>query len=174
MANALIVTAAMGRADHGWLTAERRAHFPPERNYLDAHLTMFHAIPPSCEMEASGLLARLARDLRAPEARLSEMMFMGRGVGYKVESAELVAIRRDIADHFHGSLSAQDQQGWRPHITIQNKVKPADAKALFAEKSAAFDPRPLEIRGLSLYRYMDGPWDEIGTWVFRGSARATD
>lgn len=168
MSGALIVTAALGNGDAGWLTAERDRYFPPERNYLKAHLTMFHAIPPSCEDEARRLLARLAGEHAKPQASLSEMMMMGRGVAYRVRSEELTSIREEIADHFHGMLTAQDAGGWRPHITIQNKVQPKVAKALYAEKSAAFEPRPLEIKGLSLYRYLGGPWEEVGSWTFRG------
>ena len=46
----LIVTAELG-TDFGWLEDLRQRHFPPERNQLRAHLTMFHAIPPSAEAE---------------------------------------------------------------------------------------------------------------------------
>ena len=46
MSGALIVTAAMGAEDFAWLDRQRRAYFPPERNQLSAHLTMFHALPP--------------------------------------------------------------------------------------------------------------------------------
>ena len=42
----LIVTALLGRADHAWLDGERQRHFPPERNQLPAHLTLFHQLPP--------------------------------------------------------------------------------------------------------------------------------
>ncbi|MCJ8189774.1 2'-5' RNA ligase family protein [Sphingomicrobium aestuariivivum] len=171
MSGALIVTAALGKADHGRLTAERTAHFPPERNYLDAHLTMFHALPPSAEAEASGVLSRLAREHRAPDARLASLMSLGRGVAYRVESEELVRLRALVADHFCGLLTAQDSGGWRPHVTIQNKVTPAEAKALLAAKQAEFTPRPLKIAGLALYRYMDGPWDALGRWAFSGKAR---
>ena len=45
-------------------------------------------------------------------------------------SPGLDRIRSDLADHFHGLLSAQDGGGWRPHITIQNKVPPKIARAL--------------------------------------------
>ena len=168
MSGALIVTAALGKSDHDRLTAERTAHFPPARNYLDAHLTMFHALPPSCEEEASSLLRRIANDCKPPRARLAELISLGKGVAYKVESDELRRIRDLIADHFHGMLSAQDSGGWRPHITIQNKVKPFEAKALLAQKRESFEPRPLDISGLSLHRYMDGPWEALGRWRFRG------
>lgn len=168
MSGALIVTAALERRVHDRLTGERKAHFPAERNFLDAHLTMFHALPPSCESEAASLLKRIANDCKPPRARLSEVISLGRGVAYKVESDDLRRIRDVIADHFHGMLTAQDSQGWRPHITIQNKVKPYEAKALLEQKRETFEPQPLDIIGLSLHSYMDGPWEKLGGWRFRG------
>ncbi|MBB3763583.1 2'-5' RNA ligase family protein [Sphingomicrobium lutaoense] len=167
--SALIVTARLGNGDAGWLTAERQAHFPPERNHLPAHLTMFHALPPSSEAEAVGLLKRIAASEPPPEARISELYSLGRGVAYRVRSPALEAIREEIAEAFHGLLSAQDAGGWRPHVTIQNKVEPKEAKALLQAKQAPFEPRPLSITGLSLHRYLGGPWEEIGSWSFRGA-----
>ncbi|WP_265562579.1 2'-5' RNA ligase family protein [Sphingomicrobium arenosum] len=172
MSGALIVTAALGKADHARLTAERTAHFPPERNYLDAHLTMFHALPPGSEDEVRGVLSRLAREHRPPAATLASLMSLGRGVAYRVESDELKRLRALIADHFRGLLTAQDAGGWRPHVTIQNKVPPAEAKALLARKQAEFEPLPLAVAGLALHRYMGGPWDALGRWSFSGNARA--
>ena len=39
----LIICADFAPADFAYLDALRRAHFPPERNILPAHLTMLHA-----------------------------------------------------------------------------------------------------------------------------------
>lgn len=172
MSGALIVAAMLGGPDLSRLDQLRRAHFPPERNHLKAHLTMFHALPPSLEREVAAILSRLAQEFPAPRATLSEIMSLGKGVAFRVRSDELDEIRSIIADHFHGALTAQDSQGWRPHITVQNKVEPKVAKALKAHLERDFEPRPLEVAGLALNRYMDGPWEPIGRWTFRGSVRA--
>lgn len=168
MTGALIVTAELGAADFAWLDRQRRAYFPPERNQLRAHLTMFHALPPSAEIEARQLLARLV-EAPGPRASIAGLMNLGRGVAYRIVSDELDAIRAEIADHFHGSLSAQDAQGWRPHVTIMNKAEPAKARRLLQELQTTFEPRPLKIAGLSLHRYLGGPWERLGSWSFRGS-----
>lgn len=168
MSGALIVTAALGAEDFAWLDGQRRAYFPPERNQLSAHLAMFHALPPSSEAEASRLLSELARDLPAPRATLVGLMNLGRGVAYRIVSDELEAVRGEIAEHFHGSLTGQDGQGWRPHVTIMNKAESAAAKALLRELEASFQPRPLKIAGLELHRYLGGPWERLGRWAFRG------
>ncbi len=167
MSGALIVTAALGAEDFAWLDGQRQAYFPPERNQLSAHLTMFHALPPSAEAEAGRVLAREAAT-RAPEAKIAGLMNLGRGVAYRIVSDELEAIRRNIADHFHGFLTAQDSQGWRPHVTVMNKAEPAAAKAVLRELEASFIPRSLRIAGLELHRYLGGPWERLGRWSFRG------
>ena len=95
-------------------------------------------------------------------------MDLGGGVAFRVVSDELDAIREAIADHFHGLLSAQDSGGWRPHVTIQNKVAPRAARTLMAELATSFQPCPLGVVGLSLHRYLGGPWEKIATYKFRG------
>lgn len=167
MSGALIVTAALGPEDFAWLDGQRRAYFPPERNQLAAHLTMFHALPPSAEAEAARVLA-LQATTPAPKAMVAGLMNLGRGIAYRIVSEELEAIRRDIAEHFHGFLTAQDSQGWRPHVTVMNKADPSAAKVLLRELEADFSPRPLRIAGLELHRYLGGPWERLGRWSFRG------
>src|SRR6476661_8214835 len=137
----------MGEADFARMDALRRAHFPPERNHLPAHLTMFHALPPSCEAELKRLLGQLARR-PPPAARFSGVIDLGGGVAYRIASHDLEAIRAGIADHFHGSLTAQDDAAWKPHVTVQNKVSRNTAAALFGRLSAEFRPAPLILRGL--------------------------
>ena len=165
--SALIVTADFGAADFAWLDGLRRAHFPPERNHLSAHLTMFHALPPSALDEAKRQLA-LAAEAPPPAATIAGLMNLGGGVAYRVVSDDLEAIRSTIADHFHGMLSAQDAGGWRPHVTVQNKVTSSVARALLESLESDFRPRPLAIAGLALHRYQGGPWEPIARYPFRG------
>ncbi len=167
MAGALIVTAELAPRDFAWLDQLRRAHFPPDRNQLSAHLTMFHALPPSAEAEARTTLARLA-SRSVPRASIDGLMNLGGGVAFRIVSTELDAIRRELAEDFHGLLSAQDAAGWRPHITIQNKVPASDARATLARLATNFQPQPLGISGLGLHRYLDGPWETLMIWKFRG------
>ncbi|BAI97491.1 hypothetical protein Sj15T_19240 [Sphingobium sp. TA15] len=163
----IIVTALMGAADFGWAEGLRRAHFPPGRNRVPAHVTLFHHLPPSA-------LDEVARRLKAlcagppPAARLAEVMLLGRGVAYRVESPELTALRDELAEAFAGLLVPQDQGRPRFHITVQNKVEPAEAKALADELRRAFRPRPLAIAGLAAWHYRGGPWELAVKASFRG------
>ena len=95
-------------------------------------------------------------------------MNLGGGVAYRVVSDDLDRIRGQLAESLHGLLGAQDTGGWRPHITIQNKVAPREARELQAELEAGFRPRPLAISGLGLHRYAGGPWEQLAIYPFRG------
>ena len=167
MAGALIVTAEFGRGDFAWLEGLRRKHFPPERNRVPAHLTLFHALPPSAETEVRNLLARIAREA-PPAARIDGVMDLGGGVAFRVVSSDLDRIREDLGGGLHGMLGPQDRGGWRPHITIQNKVAPRLARALAAELGRGFVSRALAVHGMGLHRYRDGPWETLATYAFRG------
>ena len=167
MAGALIVNAELAPPDFAWLDKLRKAHFPVERNLLPAHLTMFHALPPSVEGEVRATLARLGSE-RPPRASIEGLMNLGGGVAFRVASHDLDRIRGELARDFHGLLSAQDSGGWRPHVTIQNKVPPKDARALLQRLEADFRPRPLAISGLGLHRYLGGPWEKLAIIPFRG------
>ncbi len=94
--SALIVTAELGAADLAWLDGQRRRHFPPERNQLPAHLTMFHALPPSAEAEARTLLATIAARAAAA-ALVAGLMNLGGGVAYRVVSDDLDRVRDELA-----------------------------------------------------------------------------
>lgn len=166
MNDPLIVTADFTDADFAFLDSERRAHFPPERNVLAAHLTLFHALPPSVEPELKRRLAGLAQGPR-PQALLAGLRSLGGGVAYVVDSPDLDAMRDELADAFSGCLTAQDAQGWRAHVTIQNKVEPRIARELLTQKERGFRPRPLGIAGLALHRYKGGPWETVHRWPFR-------
>lgn len=166
----IIVTALLGARDFAWADALRRAHFPPERNQLRAHVTLFHHLPPSCARELCDVLRDEARG-PAPPARLASVFSLGKGVAYRIESDGLARARERVAERFDALLIPQDRAGWRPHITVQNKVSPAEAKALLAQLSADFAPRPLAIAGLAAWWYRGGPWEPIGAWAYGSGYR---
>lgn len=165
----IIITAAMAKGDHRWASALRTAHFPPDRNYLDAHITLFHQLPGSMEASIVGEVKRVLAEYPPPRATIDRMISLGRGVAYHIDSPELLGIREELAERFHGLLTPQDEGKPRLHITVQNKVDPKQAKALLAELAATFEPRAMGIIGISAFYYRGGPWEEIGTWRFRGN-----
>jgi hypothetical protein len=95
-------------------------------------------------------------------------MDLGGGVAFRIVSPGLDAIREELAEVFLGSLGAQDSGGWRPHVTIQNKVAPREARALKESLERGFVSRLLAIHGFGLHRYLGGPWERLGLYPFRG------
>ena len=164
----LILTAQLPPDLHSWATGLRDEHFPPERNYLEAHVTLFHAIPAQCEPEARSFLARLAGEVAPVPARLEGLMSLGGGTALKLSSPDMISLRDHIADHFHGMLTAQDQHRPRLHVTIQNRVTSKEAKALQAQMAGTVNPRDFAFPGLSLYHYRGGPWELVRSFTFRG------
>ncbi len=65
-------------------------------------------------------------------------------------------------------LIPQDRHKLWPHITIQNKVAPATAKALQQELAQNFTPFTAWGTGLSLWEYLGGPWKHLLDFPFVG------
>jgi hypothetical protein len=164
----LIVTALMGAEDFAHFDRLRRAYFPPDRNVIPAHITLFHHLPPARLPELARLISDIVRD-PPPAAWISDVLFMGRGNSFRVDSPGLLDARARIAECFAADLTPQDRHTPRLHITIQNKVPPDVAKALNRELHAQFRAQALIIGGIAIWAYRGGPWELIRRFTFRGS-----
>lgn len=83
---------------------------------------------------------------------------MGRGVLYTLEAPELPRLHRELSAQFTAYLTPQDRQPLRPHVVVQNKVEPAEAKALLATLQAGFMRRAARGEALLWWEYLGGPW----------------
>lgn len=166
----LILTAELPPPLHRWATGLRQKHFPPERNHLEAHVTLFHALPAQMEGELRALLARIAGELAPAPATLTGIMNLGRGAAVAISSPAMLALRAYLAEHFRGMLTVQDSHPPRLHVTIQNKVSAAEARALQTQLAATISPRDFAFPGLALFRYRGGPWAAVRRFAFRGRA----
>jgi len=165
----LIVTAELPPDLHRWATGLRGAHYPPERNVLEAHVTLFHALPPSSEDEVRDRLAMVAAHHARIPARLEGIMPLGDGTALRLSSPGMLTLREQLAAQFHGLLTAQDAHAPRLHITIQNKVSSQAARKLQHALSAEVAPRDFVFPGLALHRYRGGPWAFVKRWPFRAA-----
>ncbi|QFT77486.1 2'-5' RNA ligase family protein [Erythrobacter sp. THAF29] len=172
MADPFILTAKLPEHIHLWADDLRKRHFPPERNHLHAHVTMFHAFAPSLLEELKDFIPQVVSEFAAPAADITGVMDLGKGTAIRLHSPGLLAIRALIAEHFHGALTDQDLYEPRPHITIQNKVKKEEARALQAKLSPTIEIRQFTFPALELYRYQGGPWEFVKASPFRGKVRA--
>lgn len=166
----LILTAELPADLHRWATGLRQAHFPPKRNFLEAHVTLFHALPPQIASELCGLLARFAEEVAPVPAQLGGLMSLGGGTALRLASPAMLEMRAHIVYRFRGMLTAQDVHQPRLHVTIQNKVTSAEAKALQAQLEGTIAPRDFAFPGIALFRYRGGPWEAVRRFAFRGRA----
>jgi 2'-5' RNA ligase len=95
-------------------------------------------------------------------------MSLGRGVAYRLHSPELVALHRRLQLGWWQHLTAQDRQGFRPHLTVQNKASAEVAARTLAQLEAGFEPFTVRATGLRLWRYEGGPWAELAQFPFTG------
>lgn len=163
----LLVTAELPLDVLAWTDALRRRHYPPERNRLRAHVTLFHALPPAVEAELVQILRDLSRR-QPPEARITGLMKLARGTALAIDSPAMVELHHLIAGRMHGLLTQQDTRPLRLHVTIQNKVTMAAARALQAELEPVIRPVEFRFRGFGLYAWEHGLWREIRVISFRG------
>jgi hypothetical protein len=152
--------------------ALRTAHYPPERNHLAAHVTLFHSFAPSLRAELPRELARCAADYAPPSAQIDGLMDLSGGTALAVRSPGMLAVRAEIAERLYTMLTAQDRGEKRLHITVQNKVERKAAKALQAELATLLERRPFRFTGLGLHIYLGPHWEQVGVWKFRGRQHA--
>ncbi|GAB3638176.1 2'-5' RNA ligase family protein [Hymenobacter arcticus] len=171
MTNApLILTLTLDEASQAFFDAQRKKYFPPKINYLGAHLTLFHALPGAEESAISQHLIEVSAAQSGPlPLQVTGLKFMGRGVMYTLDNPDLPALHRGLQRQWQAWLSAQDQQGLRPHITAQNKVDPAVARALYEELTTGFEPFTAQGTGLALWAYRGGPWELRQRFAFGGA-----
>ena len=162
----LVVTLLLGDEAQRRFDRLRAAHFPAERNHLAAHVTLFHALP-GAQLAAVRRELAAAADRTAFPVTVSRVRMLGRGVAYDLESAELTALRAALAAAFDPWLTPQDRRPGKAHVTVQNKVDPAVARALHADLAAGFEPGEVPARGLGLWHYLGGPWDAEAEFPFR-------
>lgn len=167
-----IVTASLPPNIFAWADALRRKHYPPERNHLHAHVTLFHSFAPSLFEELKAVLPRFAAEEAPIPAQITGVMDLGKGTAIAIRSTGMLELRERIAEHFHGSLTAQDLHEPRLHITVQNKVTLDVARTLQQQLATRTEPRDFHFPGLELYIYRGGPWELVRSFAFRGRVRA--
>jgi hypothetical protein len=161
----LIVSAVLAEPVQSALNALRARHFPPERNHLAAHVTLFHALPGERESEIADELAA-AVERAAPAATVGPARSLGRGVALRVEAPDVLRWRAAVALRWAEWLTPQDRGKKELHVTVQNKVAPEAARALLGDLA----DRPLDhthVVALALWRYDGGPWLPVRRCPYR-------
>jgi 2'-5' RNA ligase len=162
----LIVTLELDPHNFEILNALRQAHFPKERNFLTAHITLFHKLPGEQAESLKKTLTALTNETKVFDSKFSTLRFLGKGVAINVESPELLNIRKKLVTAWAKWLEPQDKQPFKPHVTIQNKVTPEEARGLLEHLNKTWLHRTGQGTGLLLWRYLGGPWELIEKFSF--------
>ncbi len=144
---------------------ERRELFPAGRTAVGAHLTLFHAVPG--ELRETVLADVEGVTGRDPfPARVTEVVPLGRGAAYRLDAAPLRDVHRTLQSAWWDHLTAQDRQGFRAHVTVQNKVDADVARRTVQRLREAFVPFDATATGVAVWRYVGGPWQPVVTSPF--------
>ncbi|TGE18381.1 2'-5' RNA ligase family protein [Hymenobacter elongatus] len=164
----LILTLGLDEASTHFFNELRQRHFPPERNFLAAHLTLFHHLPGSQQAPIEQVLAASGKVQPPLALHVAGVQFLGQGVAYGLKSEALETLHQDLQRQWWPQLTPQDQQRRRPHVTVQNKVRPEVARALHEELTASFVPFEAMGTAFHLWAYRNGPWEWLRTFPFVG------
>jgi len=160
----LVVTLALDDGAQALLQGLRSAHFPRERDVVPAHVSLFHALPGE---QLATVLADLRDVAPAPFAVcLVAVRSLGRGAAVVLEAPGLAPLHRELARRWQPWLTPQDRQPLRAHVTVQNKVDPAVARATVAQLQASFAPHPATAVGVDVWHYRGGPWEHAARVPF--------
>ena len=98
---------------------------------------------------------------------VDRLLALARGVAFGVSAPGLDALRARLVGALGGPgrLTVQDARPYRPHVTVQNFVEPAAARALHDRLAREFAPFAVRAAGLDAWWYEPG-----GTWAPAGRA----
>lgn len=166
MSTPLILTLKLDQPTFERANTLRQQHFSPERNVVPAHVILFHQLPGDREPAISHSLKTLCAQTEQFPFSLPSPQFFGNGVAINVSSPELMQLHKTLATTWDAWLIPQDRQGYRPHITIQNKVDSKTARQLYEELDAQWQPITGWGEGLLLWHYQKGPWELAREFCF--------
>jgi 2'-5' RNA ligase len=161
----LILTLSINKESALFFNFLRKKYFPPSLNFIDAHLTLFHALP--YEDSIITTVKELCEVQMAFVLTIKEVVSIGKGVAFKIESSNLMQLHKALQNKWLPFLSAQDRQKLWPHITIQNKMLVQKAQELLNELKDSFTPLQASATGLQLFEYLNGPWKLVYEFVFK-------
>lgn len=162
-----VLTLRLDPASQAHFENLRQQHFPPERNVIAAHVTLFHTLPHATSIDQ--VLHRLTADRPCFPVEVTGVRSLGKGLAYRLASAPLLSLHAELAHTFVDDLSPQDRQRFQPHVVVQNKVAPAAARDLLSRLESTFTPWTVQARGLDLWHYLGGPWKHARTFPFSAS-----
>ena len=160
-----MLTLRTDRDFHQRINALRKQYFPPQRNRIGAHITLFHALP-------SSHLQAIASDLQSTACsnmpftiQTQEPLRLSHGVALNATHKQADEIFNTLKQKWGPAganfLSKQDHR-FKAHYTIQNKAERDVAQSTWEKVREGFKRDEGRAIGLTLYKYLRG-----GYWKFQ-------
>lgn len=165
----LILTLQLNEEAFIYFNALRQQYFPPERNFLSAHLTLFHHLPPN-ESTIEDELISISGQQNVLALSVIDVVSIGKGVAFKIECPALQKLHSRLQAKWNHWLTLQDKQKLWPHVTVQNKIAPPIANQTLQKLKASFQPFTAYGTGFSLWEYGGGPWRFLRTFPFENQS----
>lgn len=177
-----ILTILTSQGHHERMTALRKKYFPPKIYKVDAHITLFHALPGS-KLESS--IIHVIEDVCSQTSPFhivaGRLQKLGRrGLGVFIDqsgSRQIQNVHSRLLQVFRkgGWLSEQDSGGIKPHYTIMNKVDDeSTVDAAFQELKSFYKPDHGTAEGLGLWMYDRGWWRWVKRFPFTATGSGMD
>ncbi len=163
-----VLTLRLDAESHTHFDQLRRRHFPPERNLIAAHVTLFHTLPDEPWIDER--LTSIAAAQLSFIVAVTGVRSLGKGVAYRLAATELHSLHVVLTHTFAEELTPQDRQRFQPHVVVQNKVTPAAARDLLTTLEGQFAPWSVQAEGLDLWHYHGGPWQHARTFPFASAS----
>lgn len=169
-----ILTLSTDKVHHKALTDVRDKYFPKRLNKLEAHLTLFHALPGS---KLEDLIVPALKEFAAEQSKFdllaSKVFKLNKGMAIGIPKEKGGDAARDVHAQLQNRwaefLSPQDaRRGWSAHYTVMNKVD--DQKVIdqaFQELSSVWRGNWGEVTGLGLWLYHKGAWKHVKDYDFQ-------
>lgn len=146
----------------------RDRYYPAAR--VPAHVTLFRHLPGKDPEATAATVEAICATTPRFSIEVSAPMSLSNGVALALVADELMTLRAQIAEAFADELTRQDQRPFEPHMTVQNRVTRRRAQRTLGAVRAHFTPFTAEGRGVALWFYQAGGWEDFTTLPFDETA----
>ncbi|CAJ2514074.1 Uu.00g021930.m01.CDS01 [Anthostomella pinea] len=163
-----VLTLQTDSAHQATMSEWRKRYFPAKMLKVDAHISLFRALPDSILSTIKSDIASAASGTTPFAISASKPFRMGRGVGLSVTGLEPAdELFRQLQTKWYDVLSQQDRGKFRGHYTLMNLVNDEEAvKRCLEDVRREFGGCDGEVTGLSLWRYDRGWWRHDQDFAF--------
>jgi hypothetical protein len=163
----LVLTLALDPISTSRFEELRRRYYPPERNRVPAHVSIFHKLPGGeHEPETLASVSAISQETKRCPLPLVGLRSLGYGWAVFFDESPLLELYAKLRSTFEDVLINQDKQRWRPHLVIQNKVTLAQSRASLPLMEHEALPSVVQAVGLQTWRYQDGYWETLACAFF--------